>query len=480
MAASDKTSNVSSTGRGTASATIVLRRRASISSFSRATAPLTSSALGARVGAHPDDVRVVREAALTAGLRVISEHLASRRVRVQGPADIVAAWVAKTPDALAGVVTAILGGSSPQAFPRFVMTNPQAVSASYTPLQLAAIYAMPQASGSGETIALIELGGGFGKADLDAYFSALGLATPSVQAIGVDGATNVPGQDPNGADGEVLLDIEIAGAIAPEANFLVYFAPNTDAGFLDAVSTAAHANPAPSAISISWGQSEDQWRAEARRAIDDACADAVAMGVTVIAAAGDNGSSGGGTPGTGPHADFPASSPHVLGCGGTSLRASGTAVLSETVWNDGGQGGATGGGVSDVFALPSWQQAAGVPERANGGAGRGVPDVAANADPMTGYQVLVDGVQTVAGGTSAVAPLWAGLIARIAELSGAKMGLVQVALYKGVSPNQAAPHLRDITSGGNGAYRAGPGWDPCTGLGVPDGATAKAFTPAIS
>lgn len=479
MAGPDKTAGPSSADRGRASATVILRRRADVRPLSGTARPLTSSELGARAGAHPDDVKIVREAALAAGLRVIGEHLPSRRVRVQGPADVVAAWVAKTPDALAEVVTAVLGGASPQAFPRFVMASPQAVSASYTPLELAAIYGMPQASGSGETIALIELGGGFDQNDLNAYFTGLGLATPSVQAEGVDGATNVPGGDPNGADGEVLLDIEIAGAIAPEARFIVYFAPNTDAGFLDAVSTAAHANPPPTAISISWGQSEDQWRAEARRAIDDACADAVAMGVTVIAAAGDNGSSGG-APGGGPHADFPASSPHVLGCGGTSLHASGTTVRSETVWNDGGRGGATGGGVSDVFAVPSWQQDAGVPLRADGGAGRGVPDVAANADPMTGYRVLVDGAQTVAGGTSAVAPLWAGLVARIAELSGAKLGLAQGTLYKGVSSGQAAPHLRDITRGSNGAYRAGPGWDPCTGLGVPNGATAAAFTPAVS
>ena len=155
------------------------------------------------------------------------------------------------------------------------------------------------ADGSGQTIAIIELGGGFDQADLDAYFSGLGITGPTVTAVGVDGATNVPGGDPNGADGEVLLDIEVAGALAPGADQVVYFAPNTDAGFLDAVSQAAHADPTPVAISISWGQSEDSWTAQARTAMDDAMADAAALGVTVTAAAGDDGSTDRATDGDG-------------------------------------------------------------------------------------------------------------------------------------------------------------------------------------
>lgn len=460
--------------RDRASATIVLRRRAALPVRAEVAGPLTSQQLGERSGASADDLKAIREAARKAGLTIVAEHAASRRVRVEGPRSTVSAWVTKIPGELAGVATAVLGGHSPQAFPRFNVARPRAGSVSYTPLQLATIYGMPQADGSGQTVAIIELGGGFGQGDLNTYFSGLGLATPNVQAVGVDGAVNVPGQDPGGADAEVLLDIEVAGAIAPKANFLVYFAPNTDAGFLDAISTAAHASPAPAAMSISWGQSEDQWSAQARTAMDQACADAVAMGVTVIAAAGDNGSADSGS-GPGAHADFPASSPHVLGCGGTSLQASNGKVISEKVWDDGGQGGATGGGVSDVFPLPSWQANAGVPARAGGGSGRGVPDVAADADPQTGYQVLVDGQQMVIGGTSAVAPLWSGLIARIAQLTGAHIGLAQPALYKGVSPDTAAPFLRDITQGNNGAYQAGSGWDPCTGLGVPEPQTLNAF-----
>jgi kumamolisin len=188
----------------------------------------------------------------------------------------------------------------------------------------------------------------------------------------------------------------------------------------------------------------------------------------VCVAAGDNGSSDGQPAGN--HVDFPASSPHVLGCGGTRLLAdlaSGT-VTTETVWNDGPSGGATGGGVSDVFAVPSWQLAAGVPAP-GGRAGRGVPDVAGDADPQTGYQVLVRGQRQVVGGTSAVAPLWAALIARLAQAAGRRFGLIQPALYAGVAPGAGGAGFRDITAGNNGSYTAGPGWDACTGLGSPDG-----------
>jgi kumamolisin len=350
---------------------------------------------------------------------------------------------------------------------------PAAASTSYTPPQVATLYQFPAGTdGTGQTIAIIELGGGFGSSDLDPYFAGLGLPVPSVTAASVDGAVNQPGQDPSGADGEVLLDIEVAGAVAPGAVQVVYFAPNTDQGFVDAVTTAVHAIPTPTVVSISWGQSEDSWTAQARTALDQALADAAALGVTVCAAAGDNGS-GDGQSGT--HVDFPASSPHALACGGTSLRGNaGTGVISsETVWNDGASGGATGGGVSDTFGLPSWQASAGVPvgsgAPAGSAAGRGVPDVAGCADPVTGYQVRVDGQSTVIGGTSAVAPLWAGLISRLAQSTGKPFGLIQPQLYAGVSAGAAAAGFQDITSGNNGAYAAGPGWDACTGLGSPDG-----------
>ena len=139
---------------------------------------------------------------------------------------------------------------------------------------------------------------------------------------------------------------------------------------------------------------------------------------------------------------------------------------------DGRQRGAGGGGVSDEFALPSWQATAGVPARAgtsSGSSGRGVPDVAGNADPTTGYQIYSGGQAQVVGGTSAVAPLWAALVSRLAEATGQRFGLLQPTLYASVTPGTDVPGFRDITSGNNGAYTAGPGWDACSGLGSPDG-----------
>lgn len=485
---------------GDVEATLILRRKAQVPE-SALTERLSPAEFAERYGADPADAQRVEASVRAFGGRVLSTDLAARRIRIAAPADVLARafgtrleWVSSAdhtgtaithrqrsgslhvPAEMSDAVTAVLGlDDRPQARANFQIAAADTVSTSYTPVQLGAIYDFPSGTdGAGHTIAIIELGGGFDQADLDAYFAGLGMRTPSVTAVSVDGATNQPGGDPNGADGEVLLDIEVCGALAPAADIVVYFAPNTDAGFVDAVSQAAHATPAPTAISISWGQREDAWTAQARNALDQAFVDAVALGATVTVAAGDNGSSDrasndtSGSPGA--DVDFPASSPHALACGGTRLEAdpaTGT-VASETVWNDGPGGGATGGGVSDVFAVPDWQAKVDVPS-VSGGNGRGVPDVAGNADPQTGYRVRVDGSDMVIGGTSAVAPLWAALLTRLAQASGSQTGLVQPTLYGSVAPGVAPPGFRDVTSGNNGAYQAGPGWDACTGLGVPVG-----------
>ena len=259
----------------------------------------------------------------------------------------------------------------------------------------------------------------------------------------------------------------MAGAIAPAAQIAAYFAPNTDQGFIDAVTTAVHdAKLKPSIVSISWGGPESSWTEQSRNALNSACQDAATMGVTVLAASGDNGASDGSTSGT-PTVDFPAASPYVIGCGGTKLTISGTAIGSELAWNElSANEGATGGGVSEVFALPSYQQSANVPKAPNGFVGRGVPDVAGDADPETGYNVFVDGQQAVIGGTSAVAPLWAGLLALINQSLGTNVGYINPLLYSA----KVEPTFHDITSGSNGDYSARPGWDACTGLGSPNGA----------
>jgi kumamolisin len=267
-----------------------------------------------------------------------------------------------------------------------------------------------------------------------------------------------------------MLDIEVIGAVAPGVAIVVYFAPNTDQGFIDAVSTAVHdTTHRPSVVSVSWGESEDAWSAQARTQMEQILTEAGGLGVTVTVAAGDNGSADAVGDGQ-QHADFPASAPHALGCGGTSLHASGATIQSETVWNDPGDG-ATGGGVSRQFTLPSYQSAAGVPVNVDTqAAGRGVPDVSGNADPQTGYRIRVDGAEQTIGGTSAVAPLWAGLIARLNEHLGSALGFAQPVLY----PLLGTASFHDITSGDNGAYSAGPGWDACTGLGTPDGTALAA------
>ncbi len=486
--------------------TLVTRRREGLPA-DLVTGPATVSRdeLAARHGTDPSDLELIRDVLGRFGLTVTGADAGARRVTVAGPVSAFSQAFGATlrqvsaphpaanggvaqhryrvgglhvPAELDGVVLAVLGlDDRPQASPQIrraagIQAAAAAAPTSYTPIEVAQAYNFPAGTdGTGQTIAIIELGGGFGTADLDNYFSGLGITAPSVTAVGVDGGSNVAGQDPQGADGEVLLDIEVAGAAAPGASQLVYFAPNSDRGFVDAVTTAVHASPTPTVVSISWGQSEDSWTGQARAALDQAFADAAALGVTVTAAAGDNGSGDRVSDGQS-HADFPAASPHALACGGTSLRVNTAtgAVSAETVWNDGSQGGATGGGVSDTFGLPEWQASAGVPGQAGTGrAGRGVPDVAGNADPSTGYQVLVDGQSTVVGGTSAVAPLWAALICRLAQATGKSFGLMQPLLYAGANAGTTAAGFRDITQGNNGAYTAGPGWDACTGLGVPDG-----------
>lgn len=387
------------------------------------------------------------------------------------------------PEELHGVVEGVFGlDNRPQAKPHFrrrrarAGAHADAGSASYTPPQVAALYDFPTGvNGSGECIGLIELGGGYTQSDLTTYWKQLKLSTtPKVSAVSVGSGSNSPTGDPNSADSEVMLDIEVAGSIAPGAKIVAYFADNTDAGFLNAITTAVHdTTNNPSIVSISWGGPESSWTQQAMTSMDEAFQSAAAMGVTVCVAAGDDGSTDGVDDGLN-HVDFPASSPNALACGGTTLVASGNSISNETVWNElASDEGATGGGISDVFPLPSWQNGVGVPPSANPGAhvGRGVPDVAGDADPTTGYSTLVDGQSGVIGGTSAVAPLWAALIALINQANGKPAGLISPLLY----PNAAtAADFNDVTSGNNGAYSAGPGWDACTGLGSPIGAKVAA------
>lgn len=455
--------------------------------------PLTRAQFTRQYGASEADLAKVDDFAKAHSLTVVESSAARRTVIVRGTVPQVEAafgvslglyevsgvtfrgrsGAVQIPADLQGIVEGVFGlDDRPQAQPKFRIAGPvqgggvarpHAAGTSFTPLQLAQAYAFPAGDGAGQTIAIIELGGGYKKADLTAYFKSLGIPAPKVSAVNVSGGKNAPDGDPNGPDGEVMLDIEVAGAVAPGAKIAVYFAPNTDAGFLNAITTAVHdARRKPSVISISWGAAEKQWTAQAMQAMSDAFQEAALLGVTVLCAAGDDGSDDRVGDGLN-HTDFPASSPWATGCGGTRLELQGQSIKNEVVWNNPGHG-ATGGGISDQFALPDYQNNAGVPASKNPGGrvGRGVPDISGVADPQTGYQVRVDGQNLIIGGTSAVAPLWAGLVARLNAHLGRPLGFLNPQLYaRGVQ--------RDITSGNNGAYQARSGWDACTGLGSPDG-----------
>ena len=351
-----------------AEVTLVLRRRAELpKEIVVGPTVLSRDELAERYGADAADVDLVRRELGGRGLEVTATDPGSRRVKVAGTlGDLSSAfgttlrqvsspdprgrgWVTYryregplyVPTALDGIVTVVLGlDTRPQARPHFRTrgAGPAAAQAiSYLPNQVADIYYnFPVGtSGAGQTVAVIELGGGFTTNDLDTYFGSLGIAVPSITAVSVDGASNNPG-DTSGASVQVNLDIDVVGAAAPSAAQVVYFAPNNgDQGLVDAISDAAHATPAPIAISISWGQSEDSWTGQGLSAMDAAIADAVALGITVCVAAGNNGSGDGANDGQ-PHVDFPASSPHALACGVTTLLAdpSTGAVSSEVVWNE--------------------------------------------------------------------------------------------------------------------------------------------------
>jgi kumamolisin len=370
------------------------------------------------------------------------------------------------PEDCAAFVSGVFGlDDRPVAHPHFRFRNTNRAfgsrnsSTSYNPSQVAKLYGFPQdASGAGQTIGLLELGGGYRPNDIREYFQTQGLQAPTVKSISVDHAKNRP-TTAQSADGEVMLDIEVAGSVAQGVAIAVYFAPNTARGFQDALSTAIHDQlNKPCVLSISWGGAEVNWTAQSMDNFDQVAQEAALLGITITVASGDNGSSDGVADGRN-HVDFPASSPHVLASGGTRLTVANGAIDQETVWNDGAQGGATGGGFSTIFARPSYQSTYGSQTS------RGVPDVAGDADPESGYNILVDGQQMVIGGTSAVAPLWAGLVVLLSQKLNRRLGFVNPTLY-----NLQASGFRDITMGNNGAYSAGFGWDPATGLGSPKGA----------
>ncbi|NMO51838.1 S8 family serine peptidase [Actinoplanes sp. TBRC 11911] len=331
------------------------------------------------------------------------------------------------------------------------------VTASYTPLQVAGAYHFPTSySGAGYSLGIVELGGAVNDADLEQYFGRLGLPVPVVEAISVNGAP-IESTGPGGADTEVMIDIEISATLAPEAKVNVYFGENSEDGFYRAIAAAGGVNPETfedeghrnTVVSISWGQPENLWNPDTMDQFNTLLHVLRAKGVTVFTSSGDRGAQDNGGDGL-LHTDFPSSSPHVISCGGTELLLDAYGDrASEVAWDIDDTKSASGGGISAHFS------------------GRQVPDISGNASSATGYQILTGGEDHVLGGTSAVAPLMAGLALELSEALGRPLGQV-TDLSNFFLTNLGV--LYDVTSGDNGGFRAGPGRDNVTGLGVPDGA----------
>ncbi|WP_420065419.1 S53 family peptidase [Pectobacterium colocasium] len=452
--------------------------------------PLSRADYARKFSADEADIEHVRAFARHHRLSIEREHAASRTVFLTGTVGqmeqafrvSLARYDHKhgtfrgraggiyLPEYLQGVVIAVLGLDERLATSSCLHINETFSNAAkrpsgYTPLELAEFYHFPEHDGAGKCIGIIALGGGYRLPQLEHYFKRMGINPPQVVDVCVGGARNAPASSEGDKavspiDIEVQMDIEIAGALAPAANIVVYFAPNTDAGFLEAINAAVHDEKnAPSVISISWGSSESQWTAQSLQVYNQSFQTAAALGITVCVASGDRGSKDGEPHGL--HVDFPASSPYVLACGGTHLQK----TREETTWHS-RDGSATGGGVSQHFTLPNWQLGLSLVDKYGGHhplQHRGVPDVSGHADPETGYLVEVNGREGVVGGTSAVAPLWAGLLVRMLALTHSASLFIPPLLYR----NRHS--CKDIVRGNNGAFVASEGWDACTGLGAPDG-----------
>ena len=469
---------------------------------------LTHDQLDAKHGAAAADIAQVENYARQCGLVVVESSAARRSVVLSGTVDSFnkafgvtlqtwehagATYRGRTgsvhvPKELDGLVSGVFGlDNRTFARPHFrrlkrPATGPAAAAQfqGYKPTDVAGFYNFPtDVDGTGQVVGIIELGGGFRPADLSAYAKQVGVPAPKVTAVAVDKGRNAP-TTAQSADGEVMLDIEVIASVAPGAQIVVYFAPGaTDRDFLDAISQAVHDTVNnPGVISISWGGPEASASASFQTAFDEVLQSAAALGITVTVASGDSGAAD-----EGPnewdgvaHVDFPASSPNALACGATNIQVSNGKITAESVWNQNSADtqddsfGSSGGGISTFFPVPAYQANANLPKNVSTGqTGRGVPDVSGDGDPASGYLVRVDGQEFPIGGTSAVAPLWAGLITLVNQKLGHRSGFINPILY--ANPTV----LRDVTVGTNrvGAqevgYEAGPGWDACTGLGSPDG-----------
>jgi kumamolisin len=459
--------------------------------------PLTRVEYRARFAADPAAVSAVIRWATRRGYRVRPHDLSRNAVDVTGPASRLAAdfgvtlvryhargvsWLSRIgpvhlPGPLVGRVIGVLGfdeqpldrrASLPAAVERGGRTR------SFTAPQVGTWYGFPaEADGAGQTIGVIALGGGFRASDLRAYFTRLQVPHPRVTAASVQGARNRPLGPSREFDGEVTGDVQTVGALAPGAHLVVYFAPNTERGFLAAVAHAVHDRRwKPSVISVSWGRNERHWSRRTLRQFDQVLQDAALMGVTVCCSSGDFGALADPLDRT-PGVCFPASSAWVLACGGTSLGTRVAGHIREHAWAN--HLGASGGGESVLCRRPRWQEGYG----RRSGRGRLMPDVAANGDPESGYRCFVAGAWHVGAGTSAAAPVWAALIARLNQLRGRPVGLVTPALYRGAAALVRRGALRPVPTRPSGPVPSRASWNRHTGLGVPHGVRLHGALPAV-
>lgn len=507
------------TGRANANevleVTLKLRRKKELPDPSgRPAHVMTRADLATHYGASQEDIDKVISTFTALGLKSVASNVATRSVRLSGTvAAVEKAFMVKlfnythsqghyrgrvgsvhAPMAVKDIVVGVFGLDNrrvahrkPHApLNRSRAKHPGSIPPSwYTPAELAARYQFPPGDGSGQAVGLLEFGGGYFESDLKQFCALAKLSTPSVKAISTDGT---PTASKDGAEGEVMLDIEVVAGVCPKATILVYFAEFTEQGWITALDAAMQdqAND-PSVVSVSWGYAEDAliWTEQAMTQVNETLKDAANLGITVCIAAGDDGSSDGITDGSA-HVDFPASSPFVLAVGGTTIPTKG-GPLPDIVWKEGDglradNGGSTGGGVSSVFARPPWQESLTVTS-VNPGAilGRCVPDISANADWVASpYLLVVDGQAQGNGGTSAATPLVASLVALMnaARGPGKRVGYLTPVLYQngvGQKVSVGSVACSDVASGDNttahsGGYSAASGYDAASGWGTPIGA----------
>jgi kumamolisin len=336
---------------------------------------------------------------------------------------------------------------------------PDPVDTGWWPIEIAGRYGINcDLDAPGQCIGIIALGGGYRPEDLKAATSAVGRPLPMVVDCPVAGAGNLFGGG-TAFDEEIALDLQIVGGLVPSSRIAIYFAPNNIANLALAVRQAISDDVnRPSVLSISWGSAEVFWSTDARNAAESAFEAAARAGISIVAAAGDSLATAGLMDGE-PHVLFPASSPFALACGGTQFDES-----REVVWNEGFSG--TGGGTSDIFDLPAYQKDV-APEFLK--ARRGVPDVAAASGSDPGFRVIVNGRSMVKQGTSGAAPLWASLVAMANAKRGIPLGFLHPHLYG--NPMLCTPIVKGNNRVDGVGFDAGPGWNACAGLGVPNART---------